>query len=186
MNILKRDGTFDDSLIILISDHGQLFGEHDQLGHGTFLYDELTFVPLLIKYPKGSNLEKYRSENEYISPVDLRKFILDGLNEGTYMEEVLYSETVFTETHGVSQLFTPEEEQERTKMESYEKHRVAVYFNGYKGVYDVDEGEFTRLRALDDSELDDNVKEELRSRIRELLRKAEGKKISKIVFSKKI
>ncbi|MGA1792804.1 MAG: sulfatase-like hydrolase/transferase [Thermoplasmatota archaeon] len=186
VSILKGKGIFDDSLIIMISDHGQLFGEHDQLGHGTFLYDELTFIPLLIKYPKMANLEKYSSENEYISPVDLRKFILDGLNTGIFLEEMLYSQTVYSETHGVSQLFTPKEDEEKAKMESYERHRVAVYYNGYKGVYDVGEGKFTRLRSLNDSELDENVKEELRTRIMGLLKKAEGKKISKIVFSKKI
>ncbi|MGA1872848.1 MAG: sulfatase-like hydrolase/transferase [Thermoplasmatota archaeon] len=186
MKILKQQGIFDDSLIIMISDHGQLFGEHDQLGHGTFLYDELTFVPLLIKYPMGTKLDKYHSESEFISPVDLRKFIMDGLQKGIFREETLYSETVFAETHGVSQLFSPEEDEEKAKMESYERHRIAVYLNGYKGVYDVEDGKFTRLRSYDDTEPDDIIKEELNARIMGLLKKAEGRKISKIVFSRKI
>ncbi len=38
----------EDTLIILTSDHGELLGEHDRVGHGTWLYEGLTHVPLII------------------------------------------------------------------------------------------------------------------------------------------
>lgn len=38
----------DETLIVLTSDHGELLGEHDKVGHGTLLWEPLTHVPLLV------------------------------------------------------------------------------------------------------------------------------------------
>ena len=48
---LKRLGLYEDSLIILTSDHGEEFWEHDGFAHGHSLYDEVLWVPLLVKLP---------------------------------------------------------------------------------------------------------------------------------------
>jgi arylsulfatase A-like enzyme len=48
---LKKIGIYDSSLIILTSDHGELFGEHGLYWHRTPLYDGAVKVPLLIKLP---------------------------------------------------------------------------------------------------------------------------------------
>jgi arylsulfatase A-like enzyme len=49
---LERRGLYDDSLIVLTSDHGEEFGEHGSVGwHAHTLYDELLHVPLLVKLP---------------------------------------------------------------------------------------------------------------------------------------
>ena len=49
---LEAIGLYDDTLIIVTSDHGEEFGEHGSVGrHGHTLYDELLRVPLLVKLP---------------------------------------------------------------------------------------------------------------------------------------
>lgn len=48
---LEADGSLDRTIIVLASDHGQLFGEHGVHGHGNSLYDEVLRVPLIIRYP---------------------------------------------------------------------------------------------------------------------------------------
>jgi arylsulfatase A-like enzyme/Tfp pilus assembly protein PilF len=48
---LKKQTLFDSSLIAVMSDHGEAFGEHGERNHGIFLYDETIHVPLLIKLP---------------------------------------------------------------------------------------------------------------------------------------
>jgi arylsulfatase A-like enzyme len=48
---MKRLGIYDDSLIVLLSDHGEEFWEHGTIGHGHTLYDELLHVPFLVKLP---------------------------------------------------------------------------------------------------------------------------------------
>lgn len=50
---LKQFGLYDDSLLILSSDHGEGMGEHDYFfAHRENLYNSLTHVPLVIKYGK--------------------------------------------------------------------------------------------------------------------------------------
>lgn len=51
MQILRQREYYDDSYVVLLSDHGQALGENDYWGHGTFLLHELLHVPMLIKTP---------------------------------------------------------------------------------------------------------------------------------------
>ncbi|MCP4656288.1 MAG: sulfatase-like hydrolase/transferase [bacterium] len=39
------------SLVVITSDHGEAFHEHDQFGHGKSLHEEVVLVPLIIKLP---------------------------------------------------------------------------------------------------------------------------------------
>lgn len=50
---LKAKGLYDASVIAIVADHGEAFGEHGEESHGFFLYDETVHVPLLIKLPSG-------------------------------------------------------------------------------------------------------------------------------------
>ncbi|MEJ2085954.1 MAG: sulfatase-like hydrolase/transferase, partial [Acidobacteriota bacterium] len=53
LNSLKEVGRFDNSIIILTSDHGEAFMEHGYQGHNTTLFDEMLHVPLVIRLPFG-------------------------------------------------------------------------------------------------------------------------------------
>jgi len=49
---LKKMGLYDNSLILLTSDHGEEFKEHGDIGHHNLkLYEQLIHVPLVIKFP---------------------------------------------------------------------------------------------------------------------------------------
>jgi arylsulfatase A-like enzyme len=48
---LRVAGVFDQSWIIITSDHGEHFGEHGLLWHRTSLYRELVHVPMIVKRP---------------------------------------------------------------------------------------------------------------------------------------
>lgn len=49
---LKARGRYDNALIIVTADHGELLGEHGFVGHmGRMLYEPLLHVPLVVKYP---------------------------------------------------------------------------------------------------------------------------------------
>lgn len=39
------------AMIIIFGDHGELFGEHDLIGHGTIPYHNVAWVPLIIRSP---------------------------------------------------------------------------------------------------------------------------------------
>jgi len=51
---LRARDLFDESLIVLTSDHGESLGERRFIGHVRSLHDELLHVPLVVKPPAGS------------------------------------------------------------------------------------------------------------------------------------
>ncbi len=48
---LRRRGRLDDTVLVVMSDHGELLGEHGAYGHGAALYELGIRVPLLVRYP---------------------------------------------------------------------------------------------------------------------------------------
>ncbi|HET9209338.1 MAG TPA: sulfatase-like hydrolase/transferase, partial [Thermoanaerobaculia bacterium] len=66
LDLLKWLGLYDQSLVILVGDHGEEFAEHGGFEHGRTLFGEVLRVPLVVKYPGG------RWAGERIdAPVDL-------------------------------------------------------------------------------------------------------------------
>jgi arylsulfatase A-like enzyme len=51
LNRLKNKDLYEDSVIVLVSDHGECLGEHGLLGHQFCLYETLLRIPLIIRYP---------------------------------------------------------------------------------------------------------------------------------------
>jgi arylsulfatase A-like enzyme len=48
---LRRRGSLDRTALVVLSDHGELLGEHGEFGHGHSLYEPVLRVPLLVRYP---------------------------------------------------------------------------------------------------------------------------------------
>lgn len=49
---LDARGLRDRTLVVLTSDHGEEFYDHRNWGHGQSVYEELTHVPLILRYPR--------------------------------------------------------------------------------------------------------------------------------------
>ncbi len=71
---LKEAGLYENSLIIVTSDHGEAFGERNDIEHGTSVYQDQVHVPLIIKYPHNSRKTVI---DKYVSGVDLMPTVLD-------------------------------------------------------------------------------------------------------------
>jgi arylsulfatase A-like enzyme len=56
LDSLRRQGLYDESLIIFLSDHGENLGEHGAWSHGNDVYEETTHVPLIVKFPASLGL----------------------------------------------------------------------------------------------------------------------------------
>jgi arylsulfatase A-like enzyme len=54
---VKKAGLYDDSLIVVLSDHGEAMYEHKAWGHSRNVFDETTRVALLVKFPASLNLK---------------------------------------------------------------------------------------------------------------------------------
>ncbi|MEO6219514.1 MAG: sulfatase-like hydrolase/transferase [Ginsengibacter sp.] len=48
---LKKRGLAESTLVVVVGDHGEAFGEHNQFGHGSNIYEENIHVPLILINP---------------------------------------------------------------------------------------------------------------------------------------
>ena len=46
---LRRAGTLDRTMLVVLADHGEMIGEHEDFGHGAALYQPAVRVPLVIR-----------------------------------------------------------------------------------------------------------------------------------------
>lgn len=79
----RRLGLYDDTVFIVVGDHGQAFGEHGRYGHDNTIYDEGLRIPLLIHDPRRfasrARLEDPVSQLDILPTVaDLLGYQLDG------------------------------------------------------------------------------------------------------------
>lgn len=51
LEALEESGASDDTLVVVTADHGEGLDDHDEPGHGLFVYDTTLLVPLLIRLP---------------------------------------------------------------------------------------------------------------------------------------
>src|SRR6185503_17776179 len=52
IDTLKARGRYENALIVVTADHGELLGEHEQMGHGgRMMYEGLLHVPFVVKFP---------------------------------------------------------------------------------------------------------------------------------------
>jgi arylsulfatase A-like enzyme len=55
VSYLKHRGLYENTLLIITSDHGEAFGEGNRYGHGQTVYADQVRVPLLIKFPHAND-----------------------------------------------------------------------------------------------------------------------------------
>src|SRR5438045_2639399 len=51
---LRNKNAWDDTIVILTSDHGEMLREHQEIAHGFFLYRSEIEVPLIVRIPGAS------------------------------------------------------------------------------------------------------------------------------------
>lgn len=92
---LKALGIWDEVLFIFTSDHGEAFGDHNNVGHQNVMYDEVLRVPLLIRYP---GMRRTGRTDETVELLDL--FATIGDLAGIEMPPGTKSESLVPITEG--------------------------------------------------------------------------------------
>ncbi|HJZ69057.1 MAG TPA: sulfatase-like hydrolase/transferase, partial [Blastocatellia bacterium] len=72
-DLLERSGRIDDTLIVIMADHGESLGERGVYKHSSQLYNEQTRVPMIIHFPGAPG----RVISDYVSTIDLGPTILN-------------------------------------------------------------------------------------------------------------
>jgi arylsulfatase A-like enzyme/Tfp pilus assembly protein PilF len=75
--LLKEKKVLENTLVVVVGDHGEAFGEHGEYGHGFFCYEESLRVPLIFYSQKG--LPKNKQVNHRVNVIDVMPTILDYL-----------------------------------------------------------------------------------------------------------
>jgi len=78
---LKNKEVLDNTLVIIVGDHGEAFGEHQEYGHSVFCYEENLRVPLIFYYPRmfpGGSVVKNRISLVDIMPTLLKMYGMDN------------------------------------------------------------------------------------------------------------
>jgi len=78
IKLLKTEGLYDQTMIIITSDHGEEIFDHGGWQHGHSLYQEITRVPLIVKFPSSRFGGTRIKEN--VRLIDVVPTILDELN----------------------------------------------------------------------------------------------------------
>jgi arylsulfatase A-like enzyme/Tfp pilus assembly protein PilF len=75
-DFLKKSGWLEKTIVVLTSDHGEAFGEREELNHGFFAYNNTLHIPLILYYPGA----EFRTVQENACHVDIFPTICDLLN----------------------------------------------------------------------------------------------------------
>ena len=77
MQYLKKNRWYENSLIVVVGDHGEGLGEHHEDTHGIFLYDSTTHVPLILKTPRSAGGTKMKVVEAQVRTTDILPTVLD-------------------------------------------------------------------------------------------------------------
>lgn len=92
VSTLKREGVYDDTMIVVVGDHGEHFGEHGRATHQFSLFDELLHVPMVIKPPEVTERDRDATE-KLVSLVDVYPTILREL--GISVPDSVHGQDIF-------------------------------------------------------------------------------------------
>lgn len=154
---LKRRKLYDQSWVVVTSDHGEHFGEHGLEGHGFSLYEAVVRGVLIVKPPKGVALAI--DPRTYAQSVDVMPTLLRGL--GIEPPTPIEGEALDQVTHPIVTELYRSAGNVRWKGERFRRELRAIYDGDYKlllstkdddpdaGLFDIrsDPGETTDLRA---------------------------------------
>lgn len=172
---LDEQELFDESLIIVTSDHGEHFGEHGRAYHQFSLFEELINVPLIVKWPGQCAGEV---SDMLTSLVDLAPTVIEATDtdipecmQGKPLKNVTDREFVFSEYAGP---YPPLRKRlcEFDSFRKYDKglqsirsnsHKLILDSNGERTLYELTDGEY----PIDN----DEVIDELTSKLKESLKR---------------
>jgi len=127
---LKAQGLYDNTLIIITSDHGESFGEHQFLDHTLTLYEDQVRIPILVKYPKQAHAGTIRLER--VSIIDIFATVLEAA--GIPVPSDVPAQPLGRVTHPI--IAENYENALRTRVygAQFGRDLTAIYYGGFKYV----------------------------------------------------
>lgn len=109
---LKQHGMYDDSIIIVTSDHGDATGEFGRKSHSTSIWPEIMHVPLIVHLPRKMREQFVHDDKRLATLTDIAPTLYYLLGHKPIRENPLYGRPLFTEA--------------RQELESYRPHDLLL------------------------------------------------------------
>jgi arylsulfatase A-like enzyme len=143
---LKNSHVLDNSVLILTSDHGENFGDHDLIEHVFCLYNSLLHVPLIIRYQ--NKIKPGTTNTELVSTIFLFQTVVDliGAQKNKNIQRIenrsllkLNKEKYIYAEHdnavGMLKYAIGDEAPEDFNYEPFDKYLECVYGSDYKFIW---------------------------------------------------
>jgi arylsulfatase A-like enzyme len=95
---LKQRGLYDNSIIIVTSDHGDATGEFGRVSHSTLIWPEIMHVPLIIHLPQKMRENLVYDDSRISTLTDVAPTIYYLLGHRPIRQNPLYGRPLFAET----------------------------------------------------------------------------------------
>ncbi len=118
LQVLEETGQADNTIVIFMSDHGEMLGDHGLYLKGPFFYDCLTRVPLIIRWPH--HFKAGKRTDALVELIDLAPTLLEAagvpwpagmqgksLTHLLETDETSHRETVYTEFFNANFHYNP-------------------------------------------------------------------------------
>ncbi len=100
---LKSTHLYDQSLIALLSDHGESLGDHGEHEHGFFIYNSTVHIPLIVKVPAGRRT-KSKIIKRVVETTSVAPTLLDVASINDQMSKQFHSPSLFDDIAGSKDL----------------------------------------------------------------------------------
>ncbi|MEC4685154.1 MAG: sulfatase [Nitrospirota bacterium] len=183
---LRNNNIYDNTMIVITSDHGEHFGEYGHWSHVASLHKEVLHVPLIIKYPEG--IDCHTEVDGYTQLVDIFPTIMgiagvskdeltnvSGINLLKFKEnQKKHHEHVFAEWEGRVPFFIAkrfEHSDNRINLEMIKSRMIMIQNDKYKYIsssdgneefYDISDG---KEILLNKSSLSNRTLEDLKNKL---------------------
>ncbi|HYP28886.1 MAG TPA: sulfatase-like hydrolase/transferase [Blastocatellia bacterium] len=98
IDFLKSRGMYDNSIVILTSDHGDALGEEGRWGHSTWIFPEVMRIPLLIHLPESMRRETVWEPDAIAFSTDITPSLYYLLGRRPIARNKVFGRPLFTKT----------------------------------------------------------------------------------------
>jgi len=95
---LKQQGMYDNSIIIVTSDHGDATGEFGRMSHSTSIWPEVMRVPLIVHLPSKMREHLVYDDTRLSTLTDITPTLYYLLGHRPVLQNALYGRPLFAET----------------------------------------------------------------------------------------
>lgn len=108
---LEKEELLEDTLLVLVGDHGENIGDHGLMDHQYSLYDTLLHVPLVLRYPE--RIDAGKAVRDLVELRDLYPTVLDLAGVSIPADETVSQHSILPENDGsrdhvIAEYLTPQ------------------------------------------------------------------------------